>query len=413
MTITTSSGTQVLVLGAGPGGYAAAFMAADLGFAVTLVDEEKTPGGVCLFRGCIPSKALLHASKLISDSREAAGIGIDFGKPVIDLKKIREWKDRVVQKLAAGLGQLCARRTIRYIQGHGRFLDSARLEVKRAGGAEEIVSFDHAIVASGSEPVTLPVAPVSPRVLDSTSALNLEDIPGQLLIVGGGYIGLEMATAYCELGAEVSLVEMAPSLLPGTDPDLTDVLHARLVRRFKSIMLNTRVTKVEEQGGGLRATLQGQDGKISTQHFDKMLVAIGRTPHSKGLGLENTDAELTPDGFLRVDPQRATTDPRIHAIGDVAGEPMLAHKATHEGRLAAISLSGGKAAFEPRAIPSVIFTNPEIAWCGVTESEARKRNIRFTIAKFPWAASGRAATINRMDGFTKLGSVYDFVSCPA
>src|SRR3989338_3732551 len=401
--------TQLLVIGAGPGGYAAAFYAADLGMTVTLVDTELNPGGACLYRGCIPSKALLHAAKVVSESRGAKEFGITFGEPRIDLNKLRDWKNGVVAKLTGGLGQLTKQRKITFIQGKAAFIDSSTIKVQKAGGSTENIRFEHAILATGSQPVTLPDVPDSPLVLNSTTALEIRDIPSSLLVVGGGYIGLELGTVYAELGSEVSVVEMTPGLLAGADRDLVTVLEKRLKTILKSIMLGNKVAKIEPTasrreptGKNVKVTFENPDGKTSQQMYDKILIAVGRKPNSNDLGLEKTKIKITPKGFVQVDLQRRTTDPAIFAIGDVAGEPMLAHKASHEGRVAVDAIAGKKTAFEPKAIPAVVFTDPEIAWCGLTETQARQENRTVTVAKFPWGASGRAMTLNRTDGLTKL-----------
>jgi len=401
--------TQLLVTGAGPGGYAAAFYAADLGMNVTLVDTEPNPGGVCLYRGCIPSKALLHAAKVVSESRDAKEFGITFGEPAIDVKKLRDWKNGVVAKLTGGLGQLTKQRKITFIQGKAAFVDSNTVKIQKTDGPPQNVRFEHAILATGSRPITLPNVPPegslsadSPLVLNSTTALDIEHIPSSLLVVGGGYIGLELGTVYAELGSEVSVVEMTPGLLPGADRDLVNVLEKRLKTIFKSIMLGTKVAKVEPTAKNVKVTFENPEGKTSRETYDKILISIGRRPNSGDLGLENTKVTVTPKGFIQVDLQRRTTDPAIFAIGDVAGEPMLAHKASHEGRVAVDAVAGRKTAFEPKAIPAVVFTDPEIAWCGLTETQAKRENRTVTVAKFPWGASGRAMTLNRTDGLTKL-----------
>lgn len=393
--------THVAVIGGGPGGYAAAFLAADMGMKVTLVDEEKDPGGVCLFRGCIPSKALLHVAKILSESREAKELGIEFAEPKIHLDKVRGWKESVVKKLTGGLGQLSKQRKIKFIQGRATFVNSTTVKIEKTAGGTEEVKFDKAILATGSFPVRLPFAPDSKRIMDSTSALEIEDVPQRLLVVGGGYIGLELGTVYHELGSEVSVVEMLPALLMGADRDLAQILERRLTKMFKDIKLNTKVIKIEEAGNKLKVTFE-KDGKTSQEEYDKLLVAIGRKPNTKDLGLENTKVELTDRGFVKVNPQRQTTDPAVYAIGDIAGDPMLAHKASHEGRVAVEAIAGEKVAFEPLAIPAVVFTDPEIAWCGITENEAKEQNLNVRVLKFPWGASGRAITLNRPDGLTKI-----------
>lgn len=397
----TSSKTQLLVIGAGPGGYAAAFHAADLGLSVTLVDKQPNPGGVCLYRGCIPSKALLHVAKLISDSREAKDIGLDFSCQ-INLDKIRGWKSSVVTRLTGGLGQLCRQRKINFIEGSANFLDSSSARVVRTSGAEEIISFDHAIIATGSVSASLPFIPQSKRIMFSTAALNIEDIPTKLLVIGGGYIGLELGTVYNELGSQVTVVEMTPSLLPGVDKDLSTILTKRLRTRFADIKLETRVTQLEDTDEGIKVTFVNKSNEPSTEIFDKVLVAVGRKPTTEGLGLDKTKVTLNEKNFVVVAANRATSDPMIYAVGDMAGEPMLAHKASHEGRVAVEAITGKKVAFAPKAIPAVVFTDPEIAWCGLTESQAKDANLDVTVVKFPWGASGRAVTLNRSEGITKL-----------
>ena len=393
---------QLVVIGAGPGGYPAAFLAADSGMDVTLIDQEANPGGVCLYRGCIPSKSILHIAKVMTEAREAARIGVTFAEPSVDIDKMREWKERVVKKLTDGLGQLSTQRKINYIRGRARFLDGHTVLVTKSDGPEERIAFQHAILASGSRPATIPGLPNSPRIWDSTGALSLETIPTSLLIIGGGYIGLELGYAYATLGAKVSVVEMLPGLLPGADRDLVTPLAKRLEKLFVSIMLNTKVVEMKDDGSGIRVKLEGPDVKQTEQTFDRVLVSVGRKPNSGDLGLETTKVQIDAKGFIKVDGQRRTAEPSIFAIGDVAGEPMLAHKATHEGRVAVEAISGKKSVFEPRAIPGVVFTDPEIAWCGLTETQAERDNIPFKTSRFPWAASGRCTTLNRTDGVTKL-----------
>jgi dihydrolipoamide dehydrogenase len=400
----SNNSTQLVVIGAGPGGYPAAFLAADLGMDVTLVDMEANPGGVCLYRGCIPSKALLHASKLLADAREAAEIGIQFGEPKIDIAKLRTWKESVVGKLTGGLGQLSKVRKVKYIQGRARFLGPDTISIKRPGVADdESLTFQHALLATGSRPAVIPNFPVDPSCIwDSTAALSLDTIPSSLLVVGGGYIGLELGSVYASLGSQVTVVEMMPGLLPGADRDLVTFLSKRLKANFKSILLNTRVVEMTKVENGVRVKFEGQDVKEPEQVFEKVLVSVGRKPNTGDLGLENTKVQLDAKGFVKVNPQRQTDEPSIYAIGDIAGEPMLAHKATHEGRLAIEAIAGHKVAFEPRAIPAVVFTDPEIAWCGLTETQAKAEGREVKVAKFPWGASGRATTLNRNDGVTKL-----------
>lgn len=395
--------TQVAVIGGGPGGYAAAFMAADLGLQVTLVDPEANPGGVCLYRGCIPSKALLHVAKLISETREAKEWGVTFGDPKIDIDKMRSWKNDVVARMTGGLGQLTKARKVTYVRGKARFISSNIVEIKHNGGERQRLTFEHAILATGSHPTVIPgLAPDSNRVMDSTAALDIESIPKTLLVVGGGYIGLELGSVYATLGSKVTVVEMTPTLLPGADKDLVSVLSKRLKGLFDNIMLNTTVTEMKEQKNGIKVTFKGEDIEKDLGIFEKVLVSVGRKPNSSDLGLENTRIQLDKRGFVRVDDQRRTDDPAIFAIGDVAGEPMLAHKASHEGRLAAEVISGKDVVYEPHAIPAVVFTDPEVAWAGVMEAEAKEKGIEIKTARFPWAASGRATTIGRNDGVTKI-----------
>ena len=394
---------RVAVIGGGPGGYAAAFLAADLGMNVTLIDPETNPGGVCLYRGCIPSKALLHVAKLIDESRHAKNWGIEFGEPKIDLARLRSFKEGVVNKLTGGLGQLSKQRKVQYIQGRAEFQKSNTLRISKADGTDLSLGFDRIILATGSRPAVVPsLALDSPRMMDSTSALDLKDIPGTLLVVGGGYIGLELGSVYAALGAKVSVVEMTAGLLPGADRDLVLPLHKRLEKSFAAILMNTTVTGVKEEAKGIRVSLDGPDVKERNPLFDKVLVSAGRKPNSEIPGLDKTQVVVGPRGFIQVNQQLQTHDPVIYAIGDVVGEPMLAHKASHEGRTAAEAIAGHKVAFEPNAIPAVVFTDPEIAWCGLTETQAQKDNREIKVAKFPWAASGRAMTIDRSEGMTKI-----------
>jgi dihydrolipoamide dehydrogenase len=393
---------QLVVVGAGPGGYAAAFLAADLGLSVALVDPEVNPGGVCVYRGCIPSKALLHLAKLLDESKHAKAWGIDFGEPKIDLARLRAFKDGVVKKNTSGTGQLVKARKVQYLQGWAEIVDAHNLKVKLTAGGEEQVQFEHAILATGSTPAVPPMLKVDdPRVMDSTTALDLPDIPKSLLVVGGGYIGLELGSVYAALGSAVTVVEMTPGLLPGADRDLVDVLAKRVGQMMKSVLLETKVVEAKADAKGVRVAFEGNvDPK--EQIFDRVLVSVGRRPNSKVPGLERTHVQVDQRGFIMVDEQRRTHEPSIFAIGDVVGEPMLAHKASHEGRVAVEVMAGQNVAFAPRAIPAVVFTDPELAWAGLTEAQAKNENRQVTIAKFPWGASGRAATIDRTDGLTKL-----------
>ncbi|MEQ1759193.1 MAG: dihydrolipoyl dehydrogenase [Vicinamibacterales bacterium] len=393
--------TQLVVLGAGPGGYAAAFYAADLGMQVVLVDEEKNPGGVCLYRGCIPSKALLHVAKVVDEAQHASSWGVTFAAPSIDVDRLRSFKQGVVDKLTGGVGQVARMRKVKFVQGRATLTGATSLRVVGPGGDTEI-QFEHAILATGSSPTKIPSLSIdSPRMLDSTSALELPDIPRSLLVVGGGYIGLELGTVYATLGSKVSVVEMTPGLLPGADRDLVSVLQKRLDKLFTRIMVNTRVVKVAEDKAGIRVTFEG-DVTEKEQVFDRVLVAVGRRPNSKIPGLETTKVKVDAKGFIETDPQRRTGEANIFAIGDVAGEPMLAHKASHEARVAVEAIAGHKTVFEPLAIPAVVFTDPEIAWAGLTEAQAQAEGREVEIAKFPWGALGRAITIDRPDGLTKL-----------
>jgi dihydrolipoamide dehydrogenase len=393
---------QLVVVGAGPGGYAAAFLAADLGLSVALVDPEMNPGGVCVYRGCIPSKALLHIAKLVDEAKHAKAWGVDFGAPTIDLAKLRAFKDNVVKKNTSGTGLLVRARKVQYLRGWAEIVDGHHLRVTLVAGGEEQVQFEHAILATGSTPAIPPTLTVDdPRVMDSTAALDLPDIPASLLVVGGGYIGLELGSVYAALGSAVTVVEMTPGLLPGADRDLVDVLAKRVTQTMKSVLVETKVVEVKPEAKGVRVTFEGA-ADPKEQLFDRVLVSVGRRPNSKIPGLERTHVQVDQRGFIMVDEQRRTHEPSFFAIGDVVGEPMLAHKASHEGRVAVEVMVGENVAFAPRAIPAVVFTDPELAWAGLTEAQAKKDNRPVTVAKFPWGASGRAATIDRTDGLTKL-----------
>ncbi|GAB1443439.1 dihydrolipoyl dehydrogenase [Ignavibacteriales bacterium] len=395
--------TQLLVIGAGPGGYAAAFAAADMGMEVTLVDLDKNPGGVCLFRGCIPSKALLHVAKLINETKEAKHWGIDFGEPKINLDQLREFKNKVVGKMTGGLGQLAKQRKINFVQGRATFTSSRSVKVDLNDGGKDEIHFEKAIIAIGSEIISIPAFNIkSDRLLNSTSALDLPAIPEKMLVIGGGYIGLELGSVYSALGTKVSVVEMTNGLLPGADRDMVNYLSQMLKKKFEAIMLESRVMKLEPVENGINVTIQDKTGADRVEFYDYVLASIGRRPNTAGLGLENTKVELTPRGHIKVDKTLKTTDQYIYAIGDIAGDPMLAHKASHEARVAVETIAGHRVAFEPAAIPAVVFTDPEIAWAGITETEAREKGIKHEVAKFPWAASGRATTLDRFDGVTKL-----------
>jgi dihydrolipoamide dehydrogenase len=396
----TDRHAKVLVLGAGPGGYTAAFRAADLGLEVTLVERWPVLGGVCLNVGCIPSKALLHAARVVDEAQAMAGHGISFGPPQIDLDRLRSWKSSVVGKLTGGLSGLARQRKVTVIRGEGRFVAPHVLEVTGEDGTQRI-GFDHCIIAAGSEPVRLPFVPDDPRVMDSTGALELQDIPQRLLVIGGGIIGLEMGCVYDALGSKVSVVELMDQLMPGADPDLVKPLEKRLRKRYEQILLGVKVQAVEALPEGLRVTFSGT-GAPTPQIYDRVLVAVGRRPNGSGIGVEAAGLSVDPRGFLSVDRQMRTAQPHIFAIGDIVGQPMLAHKATHEGKVAAEVIAGEKRAFDARVIPSVAYTDPEVAWVGLTESEAKAKGIEYQKGSFPWAASGRSLAQGRDEGFTKL-----------
>jgi dihydrolipoamide dehydrogenase len=398
-----ATSTQLVVIGAGPGGYAAAFYAADRGMKVTLVDPEKNPGGVCVYRGCIPSKALLHVADVISDASHAADFGVTFEKPKIDLDKLRAFKDKVVGQLTSGAGQVRNLRKIQHIQGMASFRDAHTLDIDKVDGSKEVLTFEHCIIATGSVPTRIPGLSIdSPRLMDSTGALDLPDVPKSLLVVGGGYIGLELGSVYAALGSRVTVVEMTGGLLPGADRDLVSILAKRIEQICEAVWLNTKVTGMKEAKDGITVTFEGE-GKSGEQTFDRVLVSIGRRPNAKIPGLEKTRVEVDTRGFIVTDKSRRTGEPNIYAIGDVAGDPMLAHKASHEGRAAVDAIAGDRnVEFAPAAIPAVVFTDPEIAWAGLTETDAEKQGIKVTIAKFPWGASGRAISLGRTDGVTKL-----------
>ncbi len=394
---------EVLVLGAGPGGYTAAFRAADLGAKVVLVERWPILGGVCLNVGCIPSKALLHAARVIEEAHEMGENGISFAAPTVDLDKLRAWKDSVVKRLTGGLGALAKQRKVTVMTGVGKFASPNSIEVTAEDGAKKLVSFDKAIIAAGSEPVTLPFIPHDdPRVIDSTGALALADVPKRLLVLGGGIIGLEMATVYHALGSHVTIVELMDQIIPGADKDIVAPLAKRIGKKYENILLKTKVVAVKAEAAGLRATFEAADGQKSEDIFDKLLVAVGRKPNGKLINAEA--AGVTPDerGFIVVDRQMRTNVPHIFAIGDIVGQPMLAHKATHEAKVAAEVACGHKSAFDAKVIPSVAYTDPEVAWVGLTETEAKAKGLKFGKAIFPWAASGRALSLGRDEGATKL-----------
>jgi dihydrolipoamide dehydrogenase len=392
----------LVVLGGGPGGYAAAFLAADLGMPVTLVERDERLGGTCLLRGCIPSKALLHVGRVLAESREMEDWGIHFQKPTLDLAALRARKEKVIATLTGGLATLARRRNVTLVRGDARFTGSDTLEVAEPTGGTTTLTFDHCILASGSRPTRIPAFDIgSERVMDSTGALELRDVPETLLVVGGGYIGLEMGTVYAELGSKVSVVELTDTLLPGADRDLVKPLQQRLEKLFAAIHLRTKVARLEDTGAAVRVHFQGPDGPF-TQEFSRVLVAVGRRPNSDGLGLEHTRAVVNAKGFVEVDDRQRTADPQILAIGDVCGDPMLAHRASHQGKVAVEALHGEPAVFAPRAIPAVVFTDPEIAWAGLTEQEAAAAGRVVEVSRYPWAASGRAHALGRTDGLTKI-----------
>lgn len=392
------AGKGMVILGGGPGGYTAAFLAADLGMQVTLIEEEGQLGGVCLLKGCIPSKTLLHLAKLISEARHAAEWGVNFGKPDIDLDKIRIWKEKVTDNLTGGLSKLCKQRGIQRVQGRAVFEDSNTVRVEGHGS----IAFERALIAVGSKPIVPEDwASVGSRLMDSTGALALKDVPDRLLVIGGGYIGLEMGTVYAGLGSRVTVVEMTDGLLAGADRDLIRILQVRLKKEFEAIHLNTRVNEIKSVEEKLKVLLEG-DGNSHEEEFDRVLVSVGRQPNTRGLGLENTGVELDGKGFIKVDAVGQTADPALFALGDVVGGAMLAHKASHEAKRIIEVMTGEAHQTEPPVIPAVVFTDPEIAWCGLTETEAKAQGIEVAIAKFQWGASGRAGTLGRNDGATKL-----------
>jgi dihydrolipoamide dehydrogenase len=392
---------EVVVLGAGPGGYTAAFRAADLGKKVVLIERDATLGGVCLNVGCIPSKALLHVAKVITEADEMAHAGVSFGKPKIELDKLRKWKETVVGKLTKGLAGLAKQRKVQVVTGKGEFASSNTLLVETAEGTKT-VAFDHCIIAAGSSVARIPGFPYEDkRIFDSTGALELPEVPKRLLVIGGGIIGLEMATVYAALGSKITVVELMDSLIPGADKDIVRVLHKRIEKQYEKILLKTKVTKIEAQKSALKVSFEGAGG-VSTDSFDYILMAVGRRPNGREIRAEAAGVAVDERGYIPVDKQLKTNVPHIYAIGDICGEPMLAHKATHEGKTAAEVIAGHKAFFDARTIPSVAYTDPEIAWMGLTETQAAAEDIEYEKAVFPWAASGRALATGRDDGMTKL-----------
>ena len=400
--VTSTHETEVVVLGSGPGGYTAAFRAADLGKKVVLIERYSTLGGVCLNVGCIPSKALLHTAKVITDAQETAAHGVTFGEPNIDLEKIRNWKSNdVVGKLTQGLGAMAKQRQVTVIQGVGEFTTPHQIKVTKADGQIETVGFEHCIIAAGSQSTKFPGVQDDPRIMDSTGALELKDIPKRLLIVGGGIIGLEMGTVYDALGSRVSVVELSDGLMQGCDRDLVRPLQKRMEQRFEKIMLNTKVNTIEPKEDGIHVSFEFE-GKLDSQVYDRVLIAIGRRPNGKVIKAELVGVNVTDQGFIPANKQMRTNVSHIFAIGDIVGQPMLAHKATHEGKVAAEVIAGHKVEFQAIAIPYVAYTDPEVAWAGMTETEAKLKNIEIEKASFPWAASGRALAMNRSEGTTKL-----------
>ena len=392
---------EVVVLGSGPGGYTAAFRAADLGKQTVLIERYPVLGGVCLNVGCIPSKALLHAARVVAEAEEMSHFGLVFGKPKIELDKLREWKRSVVEKSIRGLAGLAKQRKVTVVQGVGEFVAPHMIEVRTAEGTKK-VSFDHAIIAAGSQSAKIPGFPYDdPRLMDSTSALELQEVPRRLLVIGGGIIGLEMACVYDALGSKITVVELLDGLIPGADRDLIRPLHKRIEKRYEGIHLKTKVTRLEAQKDGLKATFEGENAP-GPQVYDRVLLAVGRRPNGKAIGAEAAGVAVDERGYIPVDRQMRTNAPHIHAIGDIVGEPMLAHKASFEGKLAAEVISGHKAAFDARTIPSVAYTDPEIAWMGLTETQAKAQGVEIEKAVFPWAASGRARATAREEGMTKL-----------
>ncbi len=395
--------TEVVVLGSGPGGYTAAFRAADLGKKVVLIERYASLGGVCLNVGCIPSKALLHTAKVITEAEETAAHGVSFGAPNIDLAALKNWKNNdVVAKLTGGLAQMAKQREVTVVQGLGKFTSPNQIAVTGEDGKVTTIDFENAIIAAGSQATKFPGAPEDDRIMDSTGALKLDDIPKRLLVIGGGIIGLEMGTVYDALGSKVSVVEFMDSLIIGCDRDLVRPLQKRMDKRFGAIMLSTKVTKMEAKKDGIHVSFEGEEAPKETQIYDRVLVSIGRRPNGKNIGAENAGVIVDERGFINVDKQMRTNVSHIFAIGDIVGQPMLAHKATHEGKVAAEVIAGHKVEFLAMVIPSVAYTDPEIAWAGMTETEAKAKGIEIEKASFPWAASGRAISVARTEGTTKL-----------
>jgi len=393
--------TDIVVVGGGPGGYAAAFFAADHGRKVILIEQESRLGGVCLNRGCIPSKALLHATKVMQEARESGFRGISFESPKIDLAKMRAWKNSVLEKLGSGIKGLAQRRNVEVIHGRGNFQDSSTLRVETTDG-QKFIRFEKAIIAVGSKPALPKVFDLgNPRIMTSTEALEIEEIPKRLLVIGGGYIGMEMGTVYAALGSEVVVVEAMDSILAGADPDLVRPVAKLAEKHFKEIRLSTKVVKMATAGKQIKVVVE-KDGKQAEELYDRVLVSVGRVPNADNIGLDSTKVELAERGFIKVDSHQRTADPNIYAIGDAVGGLMLAHKASREARVAVENILGDETEFKDVVIPAVVFTDPEVAWCGLTEAEAKAKGIAVEVVKFPWAASGRALSFDRVDGLTKL-----------
>lgn len=394
--------TDLVVLGSGPGGYTAAFRAADLGIQTILVERYDNIGGVCLNVGCIPSKALLHAAKVIDEAVEMEDCGVTFSKPKIDIKKLAAWKNKVVSKLTGGLKMLAKQRKVEILQGVGTFTSPNELLVTKKDGKTETIQFKHAIIAAGSRPVKLPFLPDDDRIIDSTGALELKNVEGKMLVLGGGIIGLEMATVYNSLGTDITVVELMDQIIPGADSDIVNPLYKRIKARYKNIYLKTKVTKVEAKKDGLYVTFEGENAPAKPEKFDMILSAVGRRPNGDQIDAGKAGVNVDERGFIKTDKQMRTNVPHIFAIGDIVGNPMLAHKAIPEGRVAAEVISGLKHYFDPKCIASVAYTDPEIAWVGVTENEAKASGIKYGKGVFPWAASGRALSTGRSEGITKL-----------
>ena len=394
---------KLVIIGAGPGGYRAAFMAADLGIEVTLIDPEINPGGVCLYRGCIPTKALLHLAKIKADAEQAGSLGIHFDKVKVDTDEVAKWKNGVVKKLTGGLGQLVKARKINYIRGMATFLDSETIEIEKNEGGKKQITFENAIIATGATPVQLPGIDMNdPQIMHSAQSLELKDIPNKLLVIGGGYIGLEMATIYHSLATEITIVELTEDLMPGMDKDLVTEFKKANKNTFEEILLETRVKTIRKKGKTLEVDFEDKQHKKFSKTYDKVLISVGQNPNTKNAGLENTSVETDEKGFIKVNEKMQTTQKNIYAIGDVSGPPLLAHKASYEGKVAAEIIAGRKSANDAKVIPAVVYTEPEIAVCGLNEKDAKEKGIDYKVVKFPWPASGRAIAMNKKSGFTKL-----------